>query len=141
MESLNSFPKPPPDRRKLESPLILHPSSKENSDSSQNPLKTQHFSSENLENQENFKKTEKTEKTEKMEKTEKIEKIEKKQEFQGNIFQVQKKNSLELRAALSEFKILKEQSLANPLQYKNMPESLNLILFGPSGSGKSSLIR
>ncbi len=129
MESLNSFPKPPPDRRKLESPLILHSSIKENSDSSQNPLKNKQkdeFSKKKIENQENFKKNEKTEK---------------KQEFQGNIFQVQKKNALELRSTLTEFKILKEQCLANPLLSKNLPESLNLILFGPSGSGKSSLIR
>lgn len=46
----------------------------------------------------------------------------------------------QLRAALSYFHIIPMRS--NPtLNYSVLPSSLNILLFGPSGSGKSSLLR
>lgn len=68
-------------------------------------------------------------------------KQEKPKEFQSKIFHVLKQNVLDLREKLSDFKILKKESLSPSQVSRSIPENLNIILFGPSGSGKSSLIK
>lgn len=46
----------------------------------------------------------------------------------------------QLRRSLAEFYILPARSNMR-LNYSELPHSVNLLLFGPSGSGKSSLVR
>lgn len=55
---------------------------------------------------------------------------------ENKILQVLRRNIVDLREALSEFKILKSEK-----NREFIPDSLNIILFGPTGSGKSSLIK
>lgn len=68
-------------------------------------------------------------------------KNEEKNQTQSKIYQVLKKNVSEIRDSLSEFKILKKDCVSNPKMSEFIPDNLNIILFGPSGSGKSSLIK
>lgn len=46
----------------------------------------------------------------------------------------------QLRDSIQEFQIIPNRTNPN-LDYNTLPNSINIILFGPSGSGKSSLIR
>ena len=113
----NNFPKPPPDRRKLTQPSIKenepHPNPKQPSSKPKDQI---------------LKETNNTDDQER-------------REIESKIFQVLKKNINDLRSNLSEFKIMKKDIITNPSLAKSIPESLNIILFGPSGSGKSSLIK
>ena len=55
---------------------------------------------------------------------------------ENKILQVLRRNIVDLRDSLSDFKILKSEK-----NREFIPDSLNIILFGPTGSGKSSLIK
>ena len=53
------------------------------------------------------------------------------------IVNMMKRNIAELRESISEYKILKKENGSD----LDIPKTCNVILFGPSGSGKSSLIK
>lgn len=53
------------------------------------------------------------------------------------IVNMMKRNIAELRDSISEYKILKKENSSD----LDIPKACNVILFGPSGSGKSSLIK
>jgi len=54
----------------------------------------------------------------------------------NKILQVLRKNIVDLRASLADFQLLKSEKVRDFI-----PDSVNIILFGPTGSGKSSLIK
>lgn len=62
-------------------------------------------------------------------------------QLNNKIYQVLKKNVGDIRNTLNDFKILKKDCISNPKISKSIPDFINLILFGPTGSGKSSLIK
>ena len=53
------------------------------------------------------------------------------------IVNMMKRTIAELRESISEYKILKKENASD----LDIPKACNIILFGPSGSGKSSLIK
>lgn len=59
---------------------------------------------------------------------------------QSNLSELMIRQVAQLRGALTHFQVIPLRT--NPdLNYSTLPNSINLLLFGPSGSGKSSLLR
>lgn len=56
------------------------------------------------------------------------------------ITEMKKRHILELREAMQKYKVLSKRESKN-LDYSNIPNCCNIIVFGPSKSGKSSLIK
>lgn len=56
------------------------------------------------------------------------------------MLEMKKKHNREIKEAIENYKVVSNRTNAN-LDYSRLPNNCNIILFGPSKSGKSSLIK
>jgi len=121
------FPQPPPDRRlnRKSSQPQMNPYTQNQQNNEKFSNNKNYTSNSNARNQKNT-----------------IEKYENYDESYSNMDLIKQKNIEDLRKQINQFKILSDKKMFLNYNYSNIHLNFaNFVLFGPSGSGKSSFIR